>query len=106
MNKWYMHKPCCLRFHQLFWELSVIGQILVQIKNLIYQKGSKIQSYAYLVLVMYGVDLLAGVEAIISHLIVEEFKIPAAHATINLSFPPSASLSPKSAVEEINALLP
>jgi Protein of unknown function (DUF3326) len=55
---------------------------------------------------MYGVDLLAGVEAIISHLIVEEFKIPAAHATINLSFPPSVSLSPKSAVEEINALLP
>ena len=29
---------------------------------------------------MQGVDLLAGVEAIISHLIVKEFKIPAAHA--------------------------
>ncbi|XP_078175090.1 uncharacterized protein LOC144568591 isoform X2 [Carex rostrata] len=48
-----------------------------------------------------GVDLLAGVEAIISHLIVEEFKIPAAHAPANLPFPPSASLSPKSAAEEV-----
>lgn len=51
-------------------------------------------------------DLLAGVEAIISHLIVEEFKIPAAHAPANLPFPPSASLSPKSAAEEVNSLLP
>ncbi|KAJ3700792.1 hypothetical protein LUZ61_004497 [Rhynchospora tenuis] len=48
-----------------------------------------------------GVDLLAGVEAIISHSIVEEFKIPAAHAPANLPFPPSALLSPKSAAEEI-----
>jgi hypothetical protein len=32
------------------------------------------------VISLQGVDLLAGVEAIISHLIVKEFKIPAAHA--------------------------
>jgi hypothetical protein len=32
------------------------------------------------VISLLGVDLLAGVEAIISHLIVKEFKIPSAHA--------------------------
>ena len=29
---------------------------------------------------LQGVDLLAGVEAIISHLVVKEFKIPSGHA--------------------------
>ncbi|VAH56169.1 unnamed protein product [Triticum turgidum subsp. durum] len=48
-----------------------------------------------------GVDLLAGVEAIISHLIVKEFKIPAAHAPAVLSPPLSPSVSPRSAAEEI-----
>ncbi|XP_051222711.1 uncharacterized protein [Lolium perenne] len=48
-----------------------------------------------------GVDLLAGVEAIISHLIVKEFKIPAAHAPAVLPPPLSTSLSPRSAAEEI-----
>uniref|UniRef100_A0ACD5VA92 Uncharacterized protein n=1 Tax=Avena sativa TaxID=4498 RepID=A0ACD5VA92_AVESA len=48
-----------------------------------------------------GVDLLAGVEAIISHLIVKEFRIPAAHAPAVLPLPLSPSLSPRSAAEEI-----
>ncbi|KAF7020626.1 hypothetical protein CFC21_033700 [Triticum aestivum] len=48
-----------------------------------------------------GVDLLAGVEAISSHLIVKEFKIPAAHAPAVLSPPLSPSVSPRSAAEEI-----
>ncbi|KAF7034463.1 hypothetical protein CFC21_045491 [Triticum aestivum] len=48
-----------------------------------------------------GVDLLAGVEAIISHLIVKEFKIPAAHAPAVLPLPLSPSVSPRSAAEEI-----
>ncbi|KAM0880130.1 hypothetical protein ACQ4PT_033768 [Festuca glaucescens] len=48
-----------------------------------------------------GVDLLAGVEAIISHLIVKEFKIPAAHAPAVLPPPLSPSLSPRSVAEEI-----
>ncbi|VAH71382.1 unnamed protein product [Triticum turgidum subsp. durum] len=47
-----------------------------------------------------GVDLLAGVEAIISHLIVKEFKIPAAHAPAVLPPPLSPSVSPRSAAEE------
>ncbi|XP_073000178.1 uncharacterized protein [Typha latifolia] len=48
-----------------------------------------------------GVDLLAGLEAIISHLIVKEFKIPSAHAPALLPLHPSTLLSPKSAAEEI-----
>ncbi|XP_030499273.2 uncharacterized protein LOC115714661 isoform X2 [Cannabis sativa] len=48
-----------------------------------------------------GVDILAGVEAVISHLVVREFCIPCAHAPA-LS-PPSLcpSLCPKSAAEEL-----
>ncbi|XP_047330928.1 uncharacterized lipoprotein syc1174_c-like [Impatiens glandulifera] len=48
-----------------------------------------------------GIDLLAGVEAVISHMVVKEFEIPCAHAP---ALPPMAlttSLSPKSAAEEI-----
>ncbi|MCH81809.1 hypothetical protein A2U01_0002602 [Trifolium medium] len=48
-----------------------------------------------------GVDLLAGVEAIISHLVVKEFQIPCAHAPAMAPIPLSLSLSPKSAAEEI-----
>lgn len=54
---------------------------------------------------MQGVDLLAGVEAIISHLIVKEFKIPAAHAPAVLPPPLSPSVSPRSAAEEVFMLL-
>ncbi|KAL9233072.1 hypothetical protein vseg_008111 [Gypsophila vaccaria] len=48
-----------------------------------------------------GVDTLAGVEAIISHLVVKEFQIPCAHAPALLPIPLSQSLAPKSAAEEI-----
>ncbi|KAL7138724.1 hypothetical protein ABFS83_09G001900 [Erythranthe nasuta] len=48
-----------------------------------------------------GIDVLAGVEAVISHLVVEKFKIPCAHAPALLPFPLSPSLCPKSAAEEI-----
>ncbi|KAL1293863.1 hypothetical protein HN51_054542 [Arachis hypogaea] len=48
-----------------------------------------------------GVDLLAGVEAVISHLVVKEFKIPCAHAPAMSPLTMSLSLSPKSAAEEI-----
>ncbi|XP_021757022.1 uncharacterized protein LOC110722092 [Chenopodium quinoa] len=48
-----------------------------------------------------GVDTLAGVEAIISHLVVKEFQIPCAHAPALLPVPLNQSLSPKSAAEEI-----
>ncbi|GJN05907.1 hypothetical protein PR202_ga23582 [Eleusine coracana subsp. coracana] len=47
-----------------------------------------------------GVDLLAGVEAIISHLIVKEFKIPAAHAPAVLPQLLSPLVCPQSAAEE------
>ncbi|KAG8378602.1 hypothetical protein BUALT_Bualt07G0002600 [Buddleja alternifolia] len=48
-----------------------------------------------------GIDVLAGVEAVISHLVVEKFGIPCAHAPALLPFPLSPSLCPKSAAEEI-----
>ncbi|KAF6138927.1 hypothetical protein GIB67_025656 [Kingdonia uniflora] len=48
-----------------------------------------------------GVDLLAGVEAVISHLVVKEFQIPCAHSPALKTFPLSLSLCPKSAAEEI-----
>ncbi|KAK2981273.1 hypothetical protein RJ640_006974 [Escallonia rubra] len=48
-----------------------------------------------------GIDLLAGVEAIISHLVVKNFGIPCAHAPALLPPPLSKSLCPKSAAEEI-----
>ncbi|CAA6673174.1 unnamed protein product [Spirodela intermedia] len=47
-----------------------------------------------------GVDVVAGVEAIISHLVVKEFQIPCAHAPALLPPPLTRSLSPKSAAEE------
>ncbi|KAF3432206.1 hypothetical protein FNV43_RR26945 [Rhamnella rubrinervis] len=48
-----------------------------------------------------GIDILAGVEAIISHLVVREFHIPCAHAPALSSPPLCLSLSPKSAAEEL-----
>jgi hypothetical protein len=48
-----------------------------------------------------GVDHLAGAEAIISHLIVRQFKIPCAHAPALMPLPLDASISPRSAAEEL-----
>jgi Protein of unknown function (DUF3326) len=48
-----------------------------------------------------GVDPLAGAEAVISHLIVRQFQIPAAHAPALSPLPLDLSLSPKAAAEEI-----
>ncbi|OWM86238.1 uncharacterized protein LOC116211511 isoform X1 [Punica granatum] len=48
-----------------------------------------------------GIDDIAGVEAIISHLVVKEFQIPCAHAPALSPLPLSTSLCPKSAAEEI-----
>ncbi|XP_062150122.1 uncharacterized protein LOC133858666 [Alnus glutinosa] len=48
-----------------------------------------------------GIDLLAGVEAVISHLVVQEFQIPCAHAPALSPFPLSLSLCPKAAAEEL-----
>ncbi|KAL3501858.1 hypothetical protein ACH5RR_036307 [Cinchona calisaya] len=48
-----------------------------------------------------GVDILAGLEAIISHLVVKKFCIPCAHAPAVSPGPLSISLCPKSAAEEI-----
>nr|XP_010916351.1 uncharacterized protein LOC105041190 isoform X2 [Elaeis guineensis] len=48
-----------------------------------------------------GVDSLAGVEAIISHLVVKEFQIPCAHAPAVSPIPLRTLLSPRSAAEEL-----
>ncbi|CAK7326713.1 unnamed protein product [Dovyalis caffra] len=48
-----------------------------------------------------GIDFLAGVEAVISHLVVKEFQIPCAHAPAMLPLPLTQDLCPKSAAEEI-----
>lgn len=48
-----------------------------------------------------GVDPLAGAEAVISHLVVRQFRIPAAHAPALSPLPLDPSLSPKSAAEEM-----
>ncbi|MBO1065782.1 MULTISPECIES: DUF3326 domain-containing protein [Nostocales] len=48
-----------------------------------------------------GVDPIAGVEAVISHLLVRTFKIPCAHAPALASTPPDANLSPPAAAEEL-----
>nr|XP_016502772.1 PREDICTED: uncharacterized lipoprotein syc1174_c-like isoform X1 [Nicotiana tabacum] len=48
-----------------------------------------------------GVDLLAGVEAVISHLVVKNFQFPCAHAPAVLPPQLNISLCPKSAAEEI-----
>lgn len=48
-----------------------------------------------------GVDHLAGAEAIISHLIVRNFQIPAAHAPALMPLPADAEVSPRAAAEEL-----
>ena len=48
-----------------------------------------------------GVDPLAGAEAVISHLLVRTFQIPAAHAPALMPLPPDPNLSPRSAAEEL-----
>jgi hypothetical protein len=48
-----------------------------------------------------GVDPLAGVEAVISHLVVRHFEIPCAHAPALAPLPLDPSISPRSAAEEI-----
>lgn len=48
-----------------------------------------------------GVDLIAGAEAVISHLIVREFEIPCAHSPTFSPPPLNGNLSPRSAAEEL-----
>jgi hypothetical protein len=48
-----------------------------------------------------GVDPVAGAEAVISHLLVRNFKIPCAHAPALATSPPELDLSPLAAAEEI-----
>jgi len=48
-----------------------------------------------------GVDRLAGAEAVISHGIVREFRIPCAHAPALSPLPLDPSISPRSAAEEL-----
>ncbi|EFJ04545.1 hypothetical protein SELMODRAFT_432315 [Selaginella moellendorffii] len=48
-----------------------------------------------------GVDALAGVEAVISKMVVSEFHIPCAHAPALAPLPFDSSVSPRSAAEEI-----
>ena len=48
-----------------------------------------------------GVDHLAGAEAIISHLIVRNFQVPAAHAPALEPIPVDSDLSPRAAAEEL-----
>lgn len=48
-----------------------------------------------------GVDPLAGVEAVISHLVVRTFKIPCAHAPALSPLPLDPTISPRSAAEEL-----
>ncbi len=48
-----------------------------------------------------GVDPLAGAEAVISHLIVRQFRIPCAHAPALSPLPLDPAISPRSAAEEL-----
>lgn len=48
-----------------------------------------------------GVDLVAGAEAVISHLVVRSFGVPCAHAPALSPLPLDSSVSPKAAAEEI-----
>jgi hypothetical protein len=50
---------------------------------------------------MQGVDALAGVEAIISHMVVKTFRIPCAHAPALSPLPLDPTISPRSAAEEV-----
>ncbi|MGD2181057.1 DUF3326 domain-containing protein [Lusitaniella coriacea] len=48
-----------------------------------------------------GVDPLAGVEAVISHLIVRQFQVPCAHAPALSPLPPDPDVAPRAAAEEL-----
>lgn len=48
-----------------------------------------------------GVDPIAGAEAVISHLIVREFRVPCAHAPALAPLPIDPQLSPRAAAEEL-----
>jgi len=48
-----------------------------------------------------GVDVLAGVEAVISHLVTRELQIPCAHAPALSPLPLRADISPRTAAEEL-----
>lgn len=48
-----------------------------------------------------GVDALAGAEAVISHLLVRQFRIPVAHAPALMPLPLDPQISPRSAAEEL-----
>lgn len=48
-----------------------------------------------------GVDILAGAEAVISHLLVRHFQIPAAHAPALSPLPVDEDISPRAAAEEL-----
>jgi Protein of unknown function (DUF3326) len=48
-----------------------------------------------------GVDPIAGAEAVISHLVVRRFRIPAAHAPALSPLPPDPKVSPRAAAEEL-----
>lgn len=48
-----------------------------------------------------GVDALAGAEAIISHLVVQQFQVPCAHAPALSPLPLDPNLNPRAAAEEL-----
>ncbi len=48
-----------------------------------------------------GVDALAGAEAVISHLVVRQFRVPCAHAPALAPLPYDPHLAPKAAAEEL-----
>ena len=50
-------------------------------------------------------DALAGVEAVISHMVVEELGVPCAHAPALPPLPLEPTLSPRSAAEEVGEKL-
>jgi Protein of unknown function (DUF3326) len=61
------------------------------------ETGEALQNYRH----GQGVDPIAGAEAIISHAIVRQFQIPAAHAPALSPLPIDPELSPRSAAEEL-----
>ena len=89
------------------------GSLLRAAEKLIYQGGAEaiavvarfpddddseaLQNYRY----GSGVDHLAGAEAVISHLIVRHFQIPAAHAPALLPLAVDPNVSPRAAAEEL-----
>lgn len=61
-----------------------------------------ISPYIY---VLQGIDLLAGEEAVMSHLVVKEFQIPCVHAAALSPLPLTQFLCPKSTAEEVCKLI-